>query len=141
MQLEKLIQTIMEKNSFFDKFSKVEMQELLKCCTGKTYEENDLIFEEEKKGREFFIIISGSVLVSKNSKKVDIAREGECIGEMGALSGLPRAATAKAMGKVSMLEINELNINSLHPELKAKLFKNILLLISQRLRKRLDFIR
>ncbi len=140
MDIERLIQLLMESNEFFDKFEKPEIQELLKCCSSKVFEDGDYIFKEETKGSEFYILISGSVVVTKKGKKVDIVREGECLGEMGAISGMARSATAEAIGKLATLEIDYMNIPSLSFQVQAKLYKNMSLLVSNRLRKRLDRI-
>ncbi len=140
MDIHRLIQLLMESNDFFDKFERSEMQELLKCCASKSFIDGEFVFREDTKGTEFYIIISGSVIVTKNDKKVDIVREGECIGEMGAISGQPRSATAEAIGKVSTLQIDYMNMNALPYQIQTKLFKNISLLVSNRLRKRLDRI-
>ena len=138
MNLQALIQTLMDSNDFFDRFEPAEIEDLLKCCTAGIFNDRDVIFAENETGREFYIIIKGSVLVTKKGKKVDIVREGECIGEMAAISGKSRSAAAEAIGKVTTLKINELNIGSLPHNIQAKLYKNIALLVSNRLRKKLE---
>ena len=140
MELQALIQKLLESNDFFDMFEEIEMQELLKCCKATIFQDGEYIFREEGKSSKFYIIINGSVVVTKKGKRVDIVREGECLGEMGAMSGYPRSASAEAIGKVTMLEIDNAVIGSLSPQVQVKLLKNIVLLISNRLRKRLDHI-
>ncbi|MFC1670190.1 Crp/Fnr family transcriptional regulator [Spirochaetota bacterium] len=137
MDIEKLIQKLMESNDFFDHFTKLEIGELLKCCHAKTFNDRDFVFREGTKGSEFYIIVSGSIVVTKKGKKIDIVREGECIGEMGALGGEIRSASAEVIGKATMLKVESANIDNLPYNVQAKLFKNITLLISNRLRKRL----
>jgi len=76
MQLEKLIQTLMNNNDFFDMFRKEEIEELLKCCSPAVFNDSDIIFSENSPGQEFYTIIKGSVLVSRKGRKIDIARDG-----------------------------------------------------------------
>ena len=140
MDIQKLIQKLMESNHFFDRFTEPEIGELLKCCQAKTFNDRDFIFKEGTRGSEFYIIVSGSIVVTKKGKKVDIVREGECIGEMGALAGEMRSATAEVIGKATMLRIDNATLDLLPPNVQAKLFKNMTLLISKRLRKRLSLI-
>ncbi len=138
MQLKILIKVLMDNNDFFDRFKEDEIGELLKCCSPMVFNDGDIIFSENTMGQDFFIIIKGSVLVTIKGKKIDIVRDGECIGEMGAISGKKRSATAEAIGKATMLKINDMNISSLQPHIQAKLYKNIALLVANRLRKRLE---
>lgn len=138
MQLEKLIQTLMDNNDFFDRFEKPAIEELLKCCSPAVFNDGDIIFSENSMGQEFYIIIKGSVLVTRKGRKIDIVRDGECIGEMGAISGKKRSATAEAIGKATMLKINDMNVSTLQPLVQAQLYKNIAMLVANRLRKRLE---
>lgn len=141
MQMQKLVHTLMDNNDFFDRFEEQEIEELLKCCSPAIFNDTDIIFAEGAIGREFYIIIKGSVLITKKGQKVDIVREGECIGEMAAISGKPRSANAEAINKVTTLQVNEMNLKSMPPQVQAKLYKNIALLVANRLRKRLDRIK
>lgn len=140
MDVEKLIQRLMDSNDFFDRFEKNEIEYFLKGCSARTFEDGDIIFREGGMGSTLYIIISGSIVVTKKGRKVDIVRDGECLGEMGALGNSPRSANAEAIGKVTMLEIDNKIINTLSAAIQAKLYKNIALLISERLRKRLGHV-
>ncbi len=140
MDVGKLIKKLMDSNDFFDRFDKDEIEEFLKGCTARTFEDGDIIFREGGIGSTFYIIISGSIIVSKKGKRIDIVRDGECLGEMGAIGNSSRSANAEAIGKVTMLEIDNKIINTLPPSIQAKLYKNIALLISERLRKRLGHV-
>ncbi len=140
MEITKLIQRLMDSNDFFDRFDKEEIEEFLKGCSAKTFEDGESIYNEGAKGSTFFIVISGSIVVSKKGRRIDIVRDGECLGEMGAIASLPRSANAEAIGTVIMLEIDTNLINVMSAKIQAKLYKNIALLVSQRLRKRLGHV-
>jgi CRP-like cAMP-binding protein len=140
MELQRLIQILMERNDFFDRFKEDEMQELLKCCSAESFKDAQFLIKEGTRSSVLYIIISGSVVVTKKGKKVDIVREGECIGEMAAISGDDTSATVEAIGKVNTLKIDSFNINALSPYVQTKLYKNIALLVANRLRKRLNLI-
>ena len=140
MNIQILIQKLIQSNDFFDNFTEDDIQELLKCCSSDTFKDKEALFHEGSTGNTFHIIISGSVSVSKKNKHVDIVKEGECIGEMGALSGEPRSATAAAIDKITVLTFDYKKIASLSVPVQAKLYKNIALLVSNRLRKRLGHV-
>ena len=74
------------------------------------YSDGDVIFQEGDEGREMFIVQSGEVIVSKNTKRgqVELAvlRKGDFVGEMSLLESLPRSATAQARGSTRLLAIH-----------------------------------
>ena len=138
MDIEKIIKTLTANSRFFHAFSEEEMMDFLKRCTSRSHKGGEIIFREDSSGTELFIIVSGSVKVKKEGRTIDIVRSGECFGEMGALSNEVRSATMEANGDVVLLAIDEKKIATLPIEAQAKLFKNTLMVVSERLRKCLE---
>ncbi len=138
MDLEKALKVLMENSRFFKTFTEQEMGELLKCCTSRAFKAGETIFKEDSGGSEMYIIVSGSVVVKKEGKRIDVIRSGECFGEMGALSGEKRSAGTEASGDVVLLAVSDAKLETLDAGVRAKLFKNILLIISERLRERIE---
>lgn len=60
------------------------------CCKGKTAD-------------EFFVIEEGTAKVVRDGQYLDALGPGDFFGEMSLLEGLPRSATARAVGDVSLL--------------------------------------
>jgi serine/threonine-protein kinase len=137
MEVEKALKTLVHISKFFSNLSEEEMLELLRCSTSRVFKDGEVIFREGTRGNELYIIISGSVKVKKGLKTIDVIRVGECFGEMGALSGEERSATMESVGDIVLLVVDEAKLTSLKPEIQAKLFRNILLVVSERLRARL----
>ena len=83
------------------------------CSLGKDYKDGCIIFEEESVGKEMYIIISGKVKIIKKKGTVETIlatlEEGEFFGEMSLFDSNPRSATAKAIGDIKLLEINQKN--------------------------------
>ncbi|TAL32371.1 MAG: cyclic nucleotide-binding domain-containing protein [Spirochaetes bacterium] len=138
MDLENALKVLMESSRFFKTFNDAETRELLRCCTSRAFKGGETIFKEDSGGTEMYIIVNGSVVVKKEGKTIDIIRSGECFGEMGALSGEKRSASAEASGDVILLAVSESKLGTLDPAIQAKLFKNILLILSERLRERIE---
>ncbi len=138
MDVDKVISVLTHHSRFFNDFDKAEMMEFLKRCTSKNLKEGEVIFKERTRGTELYIIISGSVRVQKAGTVIDRIGSGECFGEMGALSGEERSATAEADGDVILLMTDEKKLGTLNPDTLMKLYKNVLLLVSERLRKRIE---
>lgn len=87
---------------------------------GKTIPENTVIFNEDDKGKEMYLIKSGKVKIYKTFLKDDelsggkkLERElvilgpGDFFGEMSLLNDEPRAATAISLEETDVLAINK----------------------------------
>jgi CRP-like cAMP-binding protein len=76
----------------------------------REFADRDLICSEGESGSEMFIIQFGKVRITKSSKhgqvELAILEKGNFFGEMSVLEGLPRDATAEAVGKTRVLVMN-----------------------------------
>jgi CRP/FNR family cyclic AMP-dependent transcriptional regulator len=64
----------------------------------ETYRKNDVIFHENDPPNHMYIVLSGSVEISRHSKVIETVGEGMAIGILSLLDGNPRATTARADG-------------------------------------------
>lgn len=73
----------------------------------RDYSDGELICREGESSNEMFVIQSGKVRIFKSSgpRQVDLAllEKGNFFGEMSVLEGLPRDATAQAIGHTRVL--------------------------------------
>lgn len=73
------------------------------------FRDGNTIFVEGDKGREMFVILKGDVEISqKVNNEAMVLRKmsvGDFFGEMSTIRGVPRVATAKAIGHVECLRI------------------------------------
>jgi CRP-like cAMP-binding protein len=71
------------------------------------FEDGETIFNEGESSSEMFVVRTGKVEISKtmggNAMRLAVLDRGSFFGEMSLLEGLPRSATARAVGKVSLL--------------------------------------
>ena len=69
--------------------------------------DGEVIFNEGESSSEMFVVRTGKVEISKHvgghSMRLAILDRGSFFGEMSLLEGLPRSATARAIGDVSLL--------------------------------------
>jgi len=100
---------LMASCSFFKDFLTVEIWEVLHASKWKTFEHNEPLISEGEEGHSFFILLKGSVLVTKNQRILNVIQTGDCVGENACLyKGNPiRGATVTAQGKVIALEITK----------------------------------
>lgn len=73
----------------------------------QTFSHGELIFREGDSSSEMFVVRTGQVEISKSvgghSMRLATLDRGSFFGEMSLLEGLPRSATAHAIGDVSLL--------------------------------------
>ena len=95
----------------------------------RTYEKDAVIFRQDDRGREMYVILEGKLRIFKLSPagdetSIQIFTVGDIIGELAALDGQPRSAAAQAIGRCALLELpGELLVQRLRemPELAFSL--------------------
>ena len=79
---------------------------MFELASEETFKEGDIIFKEGSAGDWVYVILSGSVEVSKKAggKKfvVAVLHENEVFGELSFLGGIRRTATALALEDVTL---------------------------------------
>lgn len=89
--------------------SEVELTRLLGKAELETFEIGEVFFEEGDQPDDLYVIHEGFVKIAKRvgdeQRVLSYLVEGDCFGEIGALSGNPRQATATAMSRVEALTI------------------------------------
>jgi CRP-like cAMP-binding protein len=71
------------------------------------FSDGETIFIENESSSEMFVVRTGKVEISKSvgghSMRLAVLERGSFFGEMSLLEGLPRSATARAIGDVELL--------------------------------------
>ena len=96
---------------FFKGFSDADIWELIRACTWQTYSPGQSIIREGELDHSFYIVLSGVVIIEKQSSVVNIVQQGDCFGEMGYLSRARRIASAIARTDVSLMKVNDSTID------------------------------
>ena len=66
------------------------------CGTTVKAVKDGTLFAEQAPGDKMYFIAAGEITLSAGGKNIDVLRDGEIIGEMSAIIGTPRTATAVA---------------------------------------------
>lgn len=127
---------------FFRGFIKEDFEQLMQFASELTIEAGGKIFSQGDAGRELYVITSGSVrfehFVPDGQKHVlSTAGFGMMFGELAFLHPQPRAASATAAEKTSLLVFGKGEIQKLldlYPSLAAAFYHAVALELAKRLR-------
>ena len=107
----------------------------------ETYQDGQIVFKEGSSGDWIYMIISGSVEISKQvgdeTKIIEVLGPGEVFGELVFIGGFTRTATARAVGMTTVGIIDRDFLDSEFNKLSSQ-FRTILIAITHRFRKMLD---
>ena len=98
---------LLKKVPLFADCSKAELRELAKSADELDLREGTVLTREGRPGREFFVLIEGTVRVTKDGKKVAELKGGDWLGEIALLTDKPRTATVTATSSVDVLVITD----------------------------------
>lgn len=98
--------SILRTLKFFHDFSQSEILEVLRASTWQDYEEGEEIVKEGEMDDRFYVIVSGSAAVMRNSKGVGELEPGDCFGETSYVRGAKRLATIKALTNVTLMKVS-----------------------------------
>jgi uncharacterized protein YjbI with pentapeptide repeats len=140
MQLNKEIFSKLKENVvFFQNFNDGELLALLKSTQREVFDPNETVFKEGTRGDKMYIIISGTVRISRsigrNQEEVLVTLEsGSLFGEMGPIDQSPRSAKATVVGQTVLLSLRESILRQNSVGLAYKLYKNFSVMLAERLR-------
>lgn len=106
----------MAKNSKLDQLARVR---LFSACSNKelttigrasdevTVPDGAILCKEGEPGHEFFLLLSGNVVVKRKGKKLTTLGPGQYFGELALLHHGPRNATVTASGETTLLVLGQ----------------------------------
>jgi len=114
---------------------------MYQLASEETYKDGQVILEEGSSGDWVYVILSGSVEMSKTiggGKVIITALEsGEVFGELGYLGAMKRTATARAIGETTVGVIDRTFLDQEFNKLSAP-FRSILVAVVKRFRSLID---
>jgi CRP-like cAMP-binding protein len=87
----------------FEGLSKKDLVELARVTDDLQVPAGTVLCKEDTLGREFFVLVEGSVDVTKGGKKIATRGAGDFVGEIALLTSLRRTATVRAATPVRCL--------------------------------------
>jgi CRP-like cAMP-binding protein len=101
-------QTAVDKLHSADPFracTRAQLHEVERLAERIQVGSGEVLAREGRIGREFFLILSGTVSVTKKGRRVDTLGPGEFFGELAAINPGPRTATVIALSDLDVLII------------------------------------
>ena len=107
--------------------TQTQLQEVARLAERVQVGEGEVLAREGRIGREFFLILSGSVVVTQNGRRVNTLASGDFFGELAAMDPGPRNATVTALTDLDVLIIGprELSAISEIPGFRGALFRSM----------------
>lgn len=126
----------------FNDLTPEELEYFVDAARLQSYEPDMVIISEGDEGKDLFLLLSGSVRVTKNTADsvqhvIGLLRTGDFFGEMALIDSLPRSATVYAHEAVDLALISRRDISRIFdekPQTAYKVVRTFAEVLSSRLR-------
>jgi CRP/FNR family transcriptional regulator, cyclic AMP receptor protein len=98
---------LLKRTALFARCTKAELIEVALSADELAAPEGDKLTEEGRRGREFFVLVEGAVVVERGGRKLAHLGPGDWFGEIAILTFKPRTATVTAISPVRLLVISD----------------------------------
>lgn len=128
----------LSKVKMFEGLSNDELESLRECFVVLDLAPGKKLFKQGQAGQNLYIVRKGCVdieLLANQGRSVKITslKKGECFGELSALDGIPRSATAVAAEKTTLLEFPKDRFMAAMEDYPV-IAKNLLMMLSSHVR-------
>jgi CRP-like cAMP-binding protein len=103
----------------FANCSKAELQRIASLADELDLGDGATLIREGERGREFLVVVDGTVTVTKGGKKIRDLGAGDFIGEIALISDVPRTATVTATSPVRLLVVTDRAFRGLVEEMPS----------------------
>ena len=97
---------ILKGSEFFRNFPGADLAGIAALATVVHYDEGDVIFEQGDDGDAFYVVVRGSVVISRGMTRLATLTSREGFGEMSILDRETRSATATATADTTLLSLD-----------------------------------
>ncbi len=119
---------LLKRIPLFAECTKAELLEIAMNADEREAPEGDRLTEEGGRGREFFILVEGTVAVRRGRRKLADLGPGDWFGEIAILTYKPRTATVTATSPVRVLVISDRTFRRIvetMPRIALKVLRNV----------------
>ncbi len=119
---------MLAKVPLFAGFSRKQLGDVARHTDEAEYAKGAEIARQGEVGREAFVVVSGSVMVRRNGRKVASVGPGGVVGEMGIIDSEPRTADIVAEADTTVLVVGNREFKGLvdeYPTLHWKILRSL----------------
>jgi CRP/FNR family cyclic AMP-dependent transcriptional regulator len=105
-----------------------DLEEVGRLADEVDVREGKVLTTEGESGEEFFVILDGTVAVSRGGRHVRDLGPGDFFGEIALLGNVPRTATVTASSPARLLVLAHREFYSLlsnHPQIQGKILRGV----------------
>lgn len=126
---------LMSHCTFFKDFLTMEIWEVLHASQWRTFMNNEQLLKDGEHGFSFYILLKGSVVVTKSQRMLNVIQAGDCVGENACLyKGSPiRGATVAAQREVIALEISKEQLEGFSKDVGIRMDRAFLRSLNEKL--------
>lgn len=127
----------------FNGFNEFELARLMSEAQWMESEPGRYLISEGEQGHELFVLLTGEARITKRAlglqKVIQKLSPGECFGEMSLIDCRARSASVKTITHCKLLRFDGDHVITM-PEISAKIYRNLAVMLSQRLRHANDIL-
>ena len=98
---------LLKRVPLFAGCTKAELREIALSSDELDLPEGRALTREGQRGREFFVLVSGTARVTRDGKMLADLRSGDWFGEIALLTHVPRTATVTTTSPVQLLVVTD----------------------------------
>ena len=137
---------LLKKSPIFSMVTTDDLRVVAQAMEKQQYFTGDRIFEIGDQGDHLYIIVSGKVGISLETKLSDKSfiatlSSGDCFGEMNLLDDLPRSATASVLEDTVLLSLEKTRLRGLiqsYPDMSIGMLRSLSLRLRDANRKLME---
>jgi CRP/FNR family transcriptional regulator, cyclic AMP receptor protein len=112
----------------FARCSKAELRQIAMLADVLDLEEGRTLIREGERAQEFFVVVEGSLRVTRKGRKVSDLGAGDFVGEIALVADLPRTATVTTSTSVRLLVLTARGFRDLlgdSPSIATKILQSL----------------
>ena len=131
--------TFLQQTTLFANMPATDLQTIATDIIPRTFQQGEVIFHEGDPGQMLYLIQAGQVRIfvsgldGSETSVILFGRPGEIFGELAVVDGMPRSATAVALGQTTLYTMSRENFSK-HTRQYPQLALNFMKVLSSRVR-------
>ncbi len=128
--------TTLRTLNLFEHFTDIELWEILRVGEWQKQPAKTVLMREEEMSDAFYIIIEGSVSITRGGRLLNALSSGDCVGEMAYISNrpMPRSATVTANTEITLMKLHPHQLSQLSDHCQLHFNQAFLSILADRLR-------